>query len=129
MQKFILNSSNFLQIIPKIGIYLRSLKYDKSMQVIIKFYKKDKTAEQRSFWHILLGILSDETGYTVGEVKELIKKSELGTKEVMIGNVSHTVTESSEKANRETYSKLIETTYRVGAEAGIALPNPRYIER
>ena len=126
MQKFILNSEDD---IAGVGKYLRSIEYTKPMQVIIKLYKKDKTAEQRNFWHVLLGILSEETGYTVGEVKELIKKDELGTKDVMIGKVLHTVTESSEEANRETYSRLIEATYRLGAEAGISLPNPRYIER
>lgn len=126
MQKFILYSNKELK---QVGDYLKSLSYDKPMQVIIKLYKKDKTAEQRGFWHVLLSILSEETGYTVGEVKELVKKAELGTKDVMIGNVLHTVTESSEKANRETYSRLIESTYRLAAEAGISLPNPKYIER
>ena len=94
------------------------------VQVEIKPYKKDKTAEQRGWFHKLCGLISGETGYTQGEVKELIKKHIIGTKVVCIGSVAREVTESSEKLNREEYSSLIDGAYQIGAMAGIQLPNP-----
>jgi len=99
---------------------------DDNMEVIIQKHRENKTVEQRGFWHFLLKIIGDETGYTLIEVKELIKKQLLGTKEIKIGGVVREVTESSESQTRMDYSKLIEETYRLAAEAGIQLPNPKY---
>ena len=99
---------------------------EQNMEVIIQPHKEDKTGEQRGWWHVLLKILSDESGYTVEEVKELVKKNLLGTRLIPIGSVSKEVTESSEKQDKIGYSELIEGTYRLAAEAGIVLPNPRY---
>lgn len=112
--------------ITKVGQYLRSLEYKKPYIVEIKQYKKSKTDNQRSWFHFLLNVISEETGYETEEVKELIKKRILGTRIITIGDSEVEVTESSEKANREDYSKLIDATYRLAAEAGIVLPDPAY---
>jgi hypothetical protein len=96
------------------------------MEVIVQKHKHDKTAEQRGWFHMLCKLLGDEAGYTLGEVKELVKKELLGTKQITIGGVVKEVTESSEGQNRHGYSELIEGIYRIGAEAGIQLPAPQY---
>lgn len=123
MRRFIINSKqvkkNALQAVSEI------MGAD-GLEVIIQRHKEDKTAEQRGFWHLLLKVISDETGYTLVEVKELIKKQLLGTKQITIAGVTREVTESSEAQKKMDYSKLIEETYRLAAEAGIQLPNPRY---
>ena len=74
----------------------------------------------------MLKMIGDETGYTAEEVKELVKKSILGTKTVTIGNITKEVTESSESLDKRGYSELIEHTYRLAAEAGVIIPNPRF---
>lgn len=99
-----------------------------NLEVIIQEHKEDKTAEQRGWWHVLLKIMSDETGYRPQDVKELVKKKLLGTKVIKIGSIEKEVTESSESQGKEDYSALIEGTYQLAAEAGIQLPNPRYRE-
>lgn len=104
---------------------LKAMDLSKPKIVMIGDYAKDKTAEQRSWFHALCKILGDETGYTLDEVKELVKKDILSTKIVKIGGISKEVTKSSEKAKRDEYSELIDGIYRIGAEAGVVLPNPR----
>ena len=105
---------------------VKDLMKEDNAEVIIRPYRENKTAEQRGFWHVLLKIMSDETGYRQDEVKELIKKKLLGTRVIKIGSLEKEVTESSEAQSKLDYSALIEGTYQLAAEAGIALPNPRY---
>ena len=95
-----------------------------NMEVIIQKHKEDKTAEQRGWFHALCKTLGEETGYTQAEIKELIKKAIIGTKMVKVGGYEKEVTESSESLDKIGYSELIEGAYRIGAEAGIQLPNP-----
>jgi hypothetical protein len=101
---------------------------EKVMRVTIEPYVEDKTGEQRGFWHVLLKIISDETGYRQEEVKELVKKKCLGTRSITIGGYEKEVTVSSESKNRTEYSELIDHTYQLAAEAGISLPAARYRE-
>jgi len=100
---------------------------DDQMEVVIQKHKRRKTDEQRSFWHVLLSILGEETGYTLGEVKYLVKAAVIGSETVSVGNMTVEVVPSSEKQDRERYSELIEATYRIAAEAGIELPPARFI--
>lgn len=95
------------------------------MEVIIQEYQPEKSNEQRNFWHLLLGLIADETGYTKEEVKELVKKAHLGTKVIEIGGIEKEVTESSESLAKTSYADLIDYTYRLAAEAEIVLPAPK----
>jgi hypothetical protein len=107
--------------------HLKLLERDKSWQVTVQPYKEDKTSDQRAFFHVLCGVFSSETGYTKDEIKQLCKQVCFGTTEVIIGGREVEVVMASEKAKRDEYSELIETCYRLAAEAGIQLPPPRVI--
>lgn len=95
------------------------------MEVIIRPFKEDKTGEQRAWFHTLCGMLGEELGYTLEEVKEIAKKDCFGAKTVTIADVTREVVKSSEKAKRDEYSALIETVYRLAAFSGVVLPPPR----
>jgi hypothetical protein len=99
------------------------------VEVVIKKHVRNKTGEQRGWFHKLCQMLGDELGYTMGEIKELVKKDILGTREIRIGDRCTEVTESSEQQLRDRYSDLIEGVYRIGAEAGVVLPNPDRFRR
>lgn len=99
---------------------------DKAMEVLIRPYKEKKTGEQEAFFHVLCRELSKATGYTEGEIKEYIKRDVFGQREIRIGDRTTSVGISSSKLPREQYSELIEGAYRVGADAGVQLPAPRY---
>ena len=125
MRKFIINSR---KVRTNAVNAVKTITGEENLEVIIQEHKENKTQEQRSFWHVLLKIISDDTGYTPSEVKELVKKRVLGTKVVSIGGYTKEVTESSEEQDKGSYSNLIESTYQIAAEAGIVLPNPLYRE-
>lgn len=98
---------------------------DNVMQITVEPYQHDKTAAQRGFWHVLIGLLSDETGYTKPEMKNILKVEIMGTETVTDWNGREIEQiPSSEAERRFGYSKLIDGTYRIGAELGAILPMP-----
>lgn len=104
---------------------IQKWKLSKPMELIGKPYKYDKTKEQRNWFHSLCRMFGKETGYTEGEIKDYVKQAYFGTKEVKIGKQVKVVADgSSEGLKREPYSELIETLYRLAAEAEIPLPAP-----
>ncbi len=46
---------------------------DKIMMVTIEPYQHEKTHQQRKGWHWLLNIMAKETGYTLLEMKNIVK--------------------------------------------------------
>jgi hypothetical protein len=129
-KKFRLRDSDIIQNCAKyiLSDEMRKECERKEHEVIIQEYKKDVTAEQRAFFNgVLVRAISQETGYSEAEVKEMVKKYTHGVNEVTIGNSTHYVTTSSE-SGREKMSELIEGAYRLAAEANIQLPSPRYVQ-
>jgi hypothetical protein len=124
VKKFIINSK---QVKRNCLDAVMNIRGDDQMEVVIQKHKQRKTDEQRSWFHVLCSMLGNETGYTLGEIKQMVKGVVLGSTTVSVGNQSFEVVESSEKQNRETYSQLIEGVYRLAAEAGIELPPARFI--
>lgn len=87
----------------------------------------EKTTEQRGLFHALCRQMAKETGYTEGQVKELIKKHILGTKMIELAGKQYEVTSSSEVSDdgkprdKLSYSELIEGCYEIAGQAGIGL--------
>ena len=120
------NHRNFNNVKANLINFINSYEGDDPLQISIEKEKKDKTEAHSNWFHKLRDIISEHTGYTKGEVKEYIKADVLGTTVVTVGDKTREVTKSSEKATRLEYSELIEGAYRMGAEAGVPLPNPDF---
>lgn len=99
-----------------------------NQEVLIQDHKNGKTAEQRAFWHVLIGIMAKDSDCNPVHLKEWLKQEILGTVVIDFAGLEREATVSTERLNAEEYSDLIEHTYRIAAEAGIVLPNPRYRE-
>jgi len=98
---------------------------DNVMQITIEPYQHDKTAAQRGFWHMLIGIMAKELGYTPLEMKNILKVKIMGTEIVKDwdGNEVEQIP-SSEAEKRHGYSLLIDGTIEIGHELGMNLPLP-----
>ena len=120
---FVLRDDSSLDHVKR-GLYneLSNLILENPKQVSITNYKENKTDEQRNGFHMLCKMLGDELGYTLYEIKEMCKAECLPTTVVNIAGREREVTQSSEKIKRIQYSELIETVYRLSAEAGVVLP-------
>ncbi len=121
-QKFIIKTreikKNCLQAVYNIkqedGIY----------QVTIEKYVEDKSAEQRGWWHMMIGIMAKDLGYSPAEMKSVLKNEILGQQEIEYKGKTIVKEASSEELKKYGYSELIEHTYRIASENGIILPNP-----
>jgi len=98
---------------------------DNIQQITIEPYVDDKTKEQRGGWHFLLGILGKELGYTLPEIKDVIKREVIGMKQVEWKGEIIDRLPSSEEEKKHGYSDLIDQTYRIAAEMGCILPELR----
>lgn len=102
-----------------------AIKDEDDLEIIVRQRVKEKTDSQRNLWHKLLTEFGAALGYTAQEsttiLKDAVKAELLGTREVTVGEHSHTVPLSSERQDRFNYSGLIEGTYRLAAQEGILL--------
>ena len=117
---------NSQQVRARAAAEVAAIKGEDAMEVIIQPRVDDQTAEQRGFWHVLIKILATELGYTPNAMKAAIKVETWGSEMVEVCEMTVEVVESSSGAKKDEYSKLIETTYRIAAEYGVVLPNPRW---
>jgi len=99
---------------------------DHICQVTVEDYKHDKTAAQRGFWHVLIGIMAKELGYTPLEMKNILKVKIMGVEIVkdLDGNDLEQIP-SSEAEKRHGYSLLIDGTVEIGHDLGMNLPLPQ----
>jgi hypothetical protein len=95
------------------------------MEMVLRKSVVDGTREQEIFFNILCGIIANENGEDVESIKYYIKERVFGR---VISEVMGITIEFVPRSNYQGmagYSKLIEASYRLGAELGIILPEPR----
>ena len=103
--------------------HIRELDSKKCWTVTIEAYKAPKSDEQRGWFHVLCSMLGRELGYTLEDIKDYAKCEYFGIHEVTIGNTTYTRADGhSEKLSSKQYAELIEIVYRLGAQAGVTLP-------
>lgn len=91
------------------------------LEVEIRQRRREKTHEQRRTWHVLLRDWGKEVGYTLKEMKQVVKRELLGTKFIEVHGKKYEIFPSSEDEDRYGYSALIEATLRMAAENGVLL--------
>jgi len=102
---------------------INTLDPSKVWDIEIVEHKKPKTDSQRGWWHKLLTLYGMELGYTLPEMKDVVKREYFGTKEVKVGGKIRELPDGhSEQLTKMPYSELIELTYRLAAHDGVILP-------
>lgn len=95
------------------------------LEVVVRQVRPRKTAEQRGLWHALLREMAAATGYTPGQMKEVVKREYYGPEWIRFPDGGEReITPSSEAEDREGYSRLIEFTVAFAHEHGIDVTDP-----
>ena len=123
MRKFIIKTAEVRSHAAREVMQIRSAD---SCEVIIQPHVDNQTAEQRGFFHVLIEILAKELGNSPNAMKIDIKRETWGSVIEVVRGAKTEVIKSSAGAKKDEYSELIETTYRIAAEYGVVLPNPRW---
>lgn len=116
---------------PDNGIYARLLNHlahidaNKEWQVEIKPHKKNKTAQQRSYYHKLLQILSEYCGDTIPELKTRMCFTLGFTHEVTLKDGTVILErDSTEKLGVKKYSTMIEAAQMACMTLELKYPQP-----
>ncbi|MBO0358604.1 hypothetical protein J0X19_11660 [Hymenobacter sp. BT186] len=92
----------------------------------VSIKRKGKTPAQRRYWHKCMDMMCEGTGYSLLELKTIIKRQVLGVKSFTTRRGELIEYDySSEDLTVVEYTKLIEHTLTLADMAKIALPNPR----
>lgn len=84
--------------------------------------RKEKTHTQRKTWHALLTEFGKALGYTMPQMKEVVKREIMGSEWIsMPGGKKYEVIPSSEAEDLFGYAELIDHTIRIAAENGVLL--------
>lgn len=92
------------------------------IEIEVRPRRKEKTDTQRRTWHALLADFGRQLGYTMPQMKEVVKRELLGSEWITLpSGKRHEVIPSSEDEDRYGYSELIDGTLRIAAENGVLL--------
>lgn len=92
------------------------------LEIEVRQRRKEKTHDQRKAWHALLTEFGRHLGYTMPQMKEVVKRELLGSEWITLPNgKKYEVIPSSEDEDRYGYSRLIDETLRIAAENGVLL--------
>ncbi len=98
------------------------IKPEDDYQLTLGPARKEKSHAQRKLFHKLCTEAGKELGYTMGQIKEMVKEEHFGREEILAPNGKlYLVVQSSEESDRIDYSALIETLLRWAAENGVPL--------
>ena len=99
----------------------------KKIEVNITEYIPEHSDSQRGYFHMCCKIMGDALGYTLEDIKRLVKRELWGTEIHTIAGREIEIYKSMAKgsANKLDYSDAIETLLRLAAEADVYLPEPQ----
>jgi len=95
------------------------------MEVVIRKRVESGSREQQAWFNMLCKMIADETGNSPETVKAFIKEEVFGVQTGQIGDKVVEFIPRSDFEGMKGFTKLIEATYRLAAEQGIVLPEPR----
>jgi len=108
------------------GLLRMPLDFRRPLELVLRPEHEPKTGEQRGLWHALLADFGAELGYTLPEIKAVVKREYYGAETVTLpSGHKYEVVKSSEDEDRAGYSALIDFTLRFAAEQGVVLQDAR----
>jgi len=109
--------------------HLRSFKNGEQVRVTVDKHKKQRSNPQNRYFHsVIVKMISDETGYEVSEVKEMIRMLFL-SHELKVGDEIVKVGKSTAALNTLEFEELNSQCRRWASQTiGLYLPEPNEIE-
>ncbi len=103
-----------------------SIRGEDGLEVVIRKIKSHGTREQQAWFNIMVKMIADETGNSPEAIKAHIKEETFGKQTATIGGKVIEFIPRSDWDGKEGYSQLIENAYRIAADMGIVLPDPKH---
>jgi hypothetical protein len=98
------------------------------MEVVIRKRVKHGSKEQQAWFNMLCKMIADDTGADPESIKAHIKTEVFGLQTSTLAGKTIEYVPRSDLHGMKGYSQLIDGAYRIGAELGIVLPDPKGIK-
>jgi len=95
------------------------------LEVIIRKRVESGSKEQQAWFNMLVKMIADDTGNAPEAIKAHVKIEAFGMETGIVAGRTVEYIPRSDLHGMKGFSQLIEGTYRLGAELGIVLPEPR----
>lgn len=102
-------------------------KSGKDVSVTVEIATKKRSSLQNRMFHAIVGLLSDETGYTEEEIKDYIMKDCGFSKEVIVKNQLKNVRMSTTSLTPNEFNEIIEKALNICEFRDIKVPDKHYI--
>ena len=95
------------------------------MEVVIRKRVESGSKEQQAWFNMLVKMIADDTGNSPEAIKAHVKVEAFGMATGTVAGRTFDYIPRSDLYGMKGFSQLIEGAYRLGAELGIVLPEPR----
>ena len=105
--------------------YIKDQSIDKEqpLEVIMRPYNKNRSLEQNDMFHAWCGTISDKTGHSKGEIKDILIESVFGAEDYLnLKGEKRSRLRSTSDMNVSEMSELIERAVQLGIELGADVP-------
>lgn len=123
MDVFIIKSK---EVIDRAVEHIRALPKEPQHEVVIRKKRKEKSAQQRNYFHKLCEIIGEHTGHGKEYIKLRIKYTTLELIEITTPRGLFYAPPSTENISREEYTNMIDAVLMIGYELGLKMPTPDY---
>jgi len=107
------------------GGYIKDSVIDEKspLEVIMRPYNKNRSLEQNDMFHAWCGTISDKTGHSKGEIKDILIESVFGSEDYLnLKGEKRSRIRSTSDMNVREMSELIERSTQLGIELGADVP-------
>lgn len=102
---------------------------DKSVDVVVRLPRKDRSIDENAYyWKVVVGLISEHTGYTPDEVHEFLKLKFLSKIIVMAGKDERIPRSSTSLSTLEWEKWMTEIREWAAQELSLVIPEPNQIE-
>ena len=104
---------------------IKDVKIDENqfLEVIMRPYNKNRSLEQNDMFHAWCGTISDKTGHSKGEIKDILIESVFGSEDYLnLKGEKRSRIRSTSDMNVREMSELIERSTQLGIELGADVP-------
>lgn len=81
-----------------------------------------RTTDQNAYFHSLIALIAPHAGYTPEDLKEILKCTFLGVREVKFGEKMYVLPIPSSSLDKKQYAILLEKTIALTHSLGIKIP-------
>lgn len=108
--------------------FIATMRLDRPLEVVIQQYRKRRSLSQNAYLHLILGIIADDTGNSLDDVKEAYRDMFLGKVPIPFGSEERMVGRSTTTLDTMEANDFIDKIRAHAAtELGIVLPIPEEV--